>query len=80
MSTVAIKTNLQAEFCRAVRLRREALGMNQGELAALAETTQSFISDIERGRRGPSLETVQKICKALKLRVKLSFRADVAHA
>ncbi len=53
--------------------RKEA-GLTQTELAKLAGTTQSVISDIEDGdSRGRSLATLTKIAVALGINLKLSI-------
>ena len=51
------------------RLRKERK-LNQDELARLLETSQEYISDLERGKKNPRLNTLQKIAKVLKVDVK----------
>jgi DNA-binding XRE family transcriptional regulator len=46
------------------RLERQ---LTQGQLAKLAHTTQSRISQIESGFGGCKLETIDKVCKALNI-------------
>lgn len=48
-----------------LRERREAHGLSQAGLAALAKTSQGQISRIERGAISPSFETLAKILAAL---------------
>lgn len=45
-----------------VRLKKE---LSQGDVARILDVHRSYISGLERGRRNPSLLTVQKIAKAL---------------
>lgn len=49
------------------RKRRLELNMMQTEVAEIADISNNFYSNIERGKTKPSVETVLKICKALKL-------------
>jgi transcriptional regulator with XRE-family HTH domain len=43
------------------------LGISQDELAARAGLHRTYISDIERGARNPSLETIEKLASALEI-------------
>ena len=44
---------------------RKQKGLTQLRLALLCETTQSYISDLEVGRRNPSLVILKRIANAL---------------
>jgi len=46
------------------RLRR-AKGLTQEELAHLADVHQTYLSDLERGRRNPSIVVLDRIAQAL---------------
>jgi len=48
-----------------IRLMRIAQNLNQTQLAEIVGVTQPFMSDIEKGRRKPSIEVLQKLCDAL---------------
>lgn len=48
-----------------VRRRREALGLSQEELAFQAGLHRTYVSLIERGLRGATIETIAKLAKAL---------------
>ena len=50
------------EKLREVRLKKK---LSQGDVARILDVHRSYISGLERGRRNPSLLTVQKIAKAL---------------
>jgi len=56
---------LQQAFGRAVRRRREALGISQEELADRAGLHRTYIGDVERGERNISLVNIAKLAKAL---------------
>ncbi len=49
---------------RDVRLKKK---LSQGDIARILGVHRSYISGLERGRRNPSLVTVQKIAHALKV-------------
>ena len=47
------------------RLRRER-GLTQERLAELSGFSQQYISDLERGKRNPTIVTIYEIAQALK--------------
>ena len=58
------------EDYRAILKRnREKQGLSQNKLAKRLGVTQTFISEIERGRKNPSLEQFFRICKVLQIKV-----------
>ena len=57
--------DLPRVFGRNVRDARKAKGMSQEALAFEAELMRSYISDLERGQRNPSLKAIGKIADAL---------------
>ncbi len=56
------------DYRQIIRSKREAEGLSQYELAKKLGITQTFLSEIERGRKNPSLEQFFKICEALEIR------------
>ena len=54
-----------AEFGRRVRAQREGLRLSQIELAERAGLHFTYISDVERGQRNPSLLTALRLAAAL---------------
>src|SRR5579863_2400511 len=54
-------------YSKAIRVARSLADISQGELADKAEIDRSYLSLIESGRRKPSVETIERISKALKL-------------
>jgi transcriptional regulator with XRE-family HTH domain len=48
-----------------VRHQRKLKGMTQEELAAAAEMERSYVSDLERGTRNPSVAALGRIAGAL---------------
>ena len=58
------------EDYRAILKRnREKQGLSQNKLAKRLGVTQTFISEIERGRKNPSLEQFFRICKELQIKI-----------
>lgn len=53
---------------RNVRLRRQAVGLTQEQLAFDAEIDLTYLGGIERGRRNPSLLVIVRLAGALGLR------------
>lgn len=60
-----VSSPITSEFGRRVRSRREQLGLSQMAVAERAGVHFTFVSDIERGVRNPSLLTMVKLAKAL---------------
>lgn len=48
-----------------IRTRRKELGLNQTELADVAQTTLRFISELERGKQTAQLDGVLRVLAAL---------------
>ena len=66
MGTRGSKTSPEALFGdEVVRLRRR-LGISQEELAFRAEVHRTYISQLERGLKSPTLNMILKLSRALK--------------
>lgn len=50
---------------RNVRTVRQARGMTQEQLAELSGFSQQYISDLERGRRNPTIVSLYELAQAL---------------
>jgi two-component system response regulator len=57
----------------AIKSTRSALGISQEELAARAGLHRTYVSDVERGMRNPSIESVEKLAAALELSLPTLF-------
>jgi len=57
--------NIRKKFGKNVRAKRQQLGLSQEAFAFEARSNRTYISDVERGTRNPSIEVVQRIAKAL---------------
>ena len=61
--------DIKQRFGKAVRRRRRELDLSQEELAERADLHRTYLSDIERGEGNPSLENIEKLAKALNIKV-----------
>lgn len=52
---------------------RKAKSLTQAQLAEKIEVTQAYLGHVEQGIKSPSLETLEKISKALKVQIKDLF-------
>jgi ribosome-binding protein aMBF1 (putative translation factor) len=66
------------ELARLVIRHRAALGISQEELARRVGTSHSAISRIESGRHKTSVETLQRLARALGVRLVLGFESGPA--
>ena len=67
--------NINTELGKKIRELRKKKELTQEELAYKSELDYSYINQIENGKRNPSVEAVEKIAKALGVKVQdlLSF-------
>jgi transcriptional regulator with XRE-family HTH domain len=52
---------------RNVRAARKRLGMSQEQLALEADMKRSYVSDMERGTRNPSIKAIARLANALRI-------------
>ncbi|MEY8317215.1 helix-turn-helix transcriptional regulator [Oscillospiraceae bacterium 50-58] len=52
-----------------IRNKRKKLGWSQYKLAKELGITQSFINEIESGKKSPSIDVFFRICEVLEIRV-----------
>jgi two-component system response regulator len=69
MATADLKALLGA----AIKAERSALGISQEELAYRADLHRTYISDVERGTRNPSIASIEKLAGALQISVSMLF-------
>ena len=69
MATNDLKTLLGM----AIKTQRASLGISQEELAHRAGLHRTYISDLERGARNPSVESIEKLAAALQIPVAKLF-------
>lgn len=53
----------------AIKKQRSALGISQEELAFRAGLHRTYVSEVERGERNPSIASIEKLAQALKVSV-----------
>ena len=58
---------IQARLGRNVRRLREAKGWSQEDYADRAGIHRTYVSDIERGRRNPTVTVVEKLAAPLEV-------------
>ena len=63
------KLEILQQFAQNVRVHRERLGVSQEKLAELSDLHRTYIGSIERSEKIPSLITIVKIAKALKINI-----------
>ena len=57
---------LRKQFGARLREIRQAQGLTQEQLAEKASLSLNFLNLIERGERGPSFDSLERLAKALK--------------
>lgn len=57
--------DIRARLGQNVRLLREAKGWSQEDYADRAGIHRTYVSDIERGRRNPTITVVEKLAEPL---------------
>jgi len=66
--------DIRERFGFAVKDRREALGLTQEEFAERAGIYRTYLSDVERGTRNLSLLNIERLAKALSLKISELFQ------
>jgi transcriptional regulator with XRE-family HTH domain len=69
-----VRPKIFERFGFAVKVRREQLGKTQENLAEQAGIHRTYLSDIERGMRNPSLLNIERLASALSLKISELFR------
>ena len=59
-------STLRKQFGARLREIRQARGLTQEQLAEKASISLNFLNLIERGERGPSFDSLERLAKALK--------------
>src|SRR5690349_20856564 len=61
--------DVKKEFGAAVRAHRLRLGISQETLAERAELHRTYVTDVERGARNLSLESISRLARALDISI-----------
>ncbi|MEE0983321.1 MAG: helix-turn-helix transcriptional regulator [Bacteroidales bacterium] len=64
-------TDIYKEIGEQIKARREEKGLSQAGLGEIMGVHRNNIGEAELGKRGMSLDTLAKYCKALDLEIKL---------
>lgn len=71
---VFMKKEILIKFGKKVRDERMKLDLSQEELASRADVHRTYIGMIERAEKNITLENIEKVCKALNLKIRDFFR------
>jgi transcriptional regulator with XRE-family HTH domain len=66
-------TDLARQLGKRISQARRQRGMTSERLAYENDLSKGYLSDIENGKRLPSLKTLEKIAKALRVKLKELF-------
>jgi transcriptional regulator with XRE-family HTH domain len=66
--------NIRVRFGKALRQRRNKLGVSQEAFADMCELDRTYIGGIERGERNVALVNIEKLAKTLRLSISELFR------
>jgi len=66
--------SLKISLGAAIRRERFLLGISQRELAERAGLHRTYVSDLERGARNPSIDSIEKLARALHVSVVKLFK------
>ena len=69
-----MKREILIKFGKKVRAQRANLGLSQEELASRAGVHRTYIGMIERAEKNITLENIEKVAKALNLKLSDFFR------
>jgi transcriptional regulator with XRE-family HTH domain len=68
------RSPILARFGLSVYVRRKALHLTQTTLAKKSRIHRTYVADVESGTRNPSLKTIVRLARALKVSVKQLVR------
>ena len=68
------ENDIRVRFGRAVRKRRQELGISQEELADRAGIHRTYVGDVERGERNIALQNIERLAKALSVSISILFK------
>ncbi len=66
---ISMKQRILVKFGHKVRSERKRLGLSQEKLAARAGVHRTYIGMIERAEKNITLENIEKIAKALQIKI-----------
>ena len=69
MSQIMATIDLKILLGMVIKTQRTSLGISQEELAHRADLHRTYVSDLERGVRNPSMDSIEKLARALEFSV-----------
>jgi transcriptional regulator with XRE-family HTH domain len=69
-----LEPDINKRFGRVIKEWRRRASISQEELAARAQLHRTYVSDVERGMRNPSLHSIAKLANALKVSLPMLFQ------
>jgi transcriptional regulator with XRE-family HTH domain len=66
--------NIRVRFGKALRQRRNKLGVSQEAFADMCELDRTYIGGIERGERNVELVNIEKLAKTLRVSISELFK------
>ena len=66
--------DIRIRFGKALRQRRNKLGVSQEAFADMCELDRTYIGGIERGERNVALVNIEKLAKTLRISISELFR------
>lgn len=66
--------DIRVWFGKALRQRRNKLGVSQEAFADICELDRTYIGGIERGERNVALVNIEKLAKTLRISISELFR------
>lgn len=70
-----IRTSLRSRFAAVLRSLRTDAGLSQEELGYRSGVHRTYVSQLERGLKSPTLDVVEALAKALGTRAHLLVKA-----
>lgn len=70
---IFVNMNIKQKFGQKIKDLRKSKGISQEKLANLAEIDRTYLPTIEKGERNVSIEIVEKLAKALNVKIKDLF-------
>ncbi len=68
------KIDINYEFGKRIQYLRKKKGWSQEEFAFECDINKNYLSDVERGRRNPTLKVLEKIAKGLGITLEELFK------
>jgi transcriptional regulator with XRE-family HTH domain len=68
------KTDIQRALGWAIQKHRGDVNLTQEKLAEKSNTHRTYLADIERGVRNPSVETIRRLSLGLKIPISVLFQ------